>query len=52
MKVLWMLNNTSGRKIVKLSGAGVKTDTPSSQGVWTPMLDIAQEPFKIDIVDG
>ena len=51
VKVLWMLNNSSGRKIVKLSGAGVKTDTPSVQGVWTPMLDIASKPFKIDIVD-
>lgn len=50
-KVLWMLNNSSGRKIVKLSGAGVKTDTPSVQGVWTPMLDIVNQPFKIDIVD-
>lgn len=48
-KVVTMLNDSSGRKITKI-GAPVKTDTPSVQGVWTPMLDIAsQTSFNIEI---
>jgi large subunit ribosomal protein L43 len=50
-KVVTMLNNSSGRKITKI-GSPIKTDTPSVQGVWTPMLEIAQrETFKIEIKD-
>mmetsp|Transcript_12669 Transcript_12669/g.18476 ORF Transcript_12669/g.18476 Transcript_12669/m.18476 type:complete len:132 (-) Transcript_12669:279-674(-) len=46
-KVVTLLNNSSGRKITKI-GAPIKTDTPSVQGVWTPMLDIADSPFKVE----
>lgn len=48
-KVVTMLNNSSGRKLTKI-GSPIKTDTPSVQGVWTPMLEIAQrESFKIEM---
>ena len=48
-KVMTMLNNSSGRKITKI-GSPIKTDTPSVQGVWTPMLEIAnQGSFDIEI---
>ena len=47
-KVITMLNNSSGRKITKI-GSPIKTDTPSVQGVWTPMLNIAQKPFSIQM---
>lgn len=46
-KVLTLLNNSSGRKITKI-GSPIKTDTPSVQGVWTPMLDISHAPFKVN----
>ena len=46
-KVIKMLNDSSGRKITKISNP-VKTDTPSVQGVWTPMLDIASKPFAVE----
>ena len=44
--VLNMLNNSSGRKISKISKP-IITQTPSIQGVWTPMLDIDQQSFEI-----
>eukprot|EP00553_Chaetoceros_curvisetus_P012680 CAMPEP_0204639970 /NCGR_PEP_ID=MMETSP0717-20131115/45200_1 /ASSEMBLY_ACC=CAM_ASM_000666 /TAXON_ID=230516 /ORGANISM="Chaetoceros curvisetus" /LENGTH=131 /DNA_ID=CAMNT_0051660245 /DNA_START=71 /DNA_END=466 /DNA_ORIENTATION=- len=47
-KVVTMLNDSSGRKITKITKP-VKTDTPSVQGVWTPMLDIANKSFDIQI---
>ena len=47
-KVVTMLNDSSGRKIIKI-GSPIKTDTPSVQGVWTPMLDIARKPFTIEM---
>ena len=46
--VVAMLNNSSGRKITKI-GSPIKTDTPSVQGIWTPMLDIAQKPFQVQM---
>mmetsp|Transcript_18681 Transcript_18681/g.37887 ORF Transcript_18681/g.37887 Transcript_18681/m.37887 type:complete len:136 (-) Transcript_18681:302-709(-) len=48
-KVVEMLTNTSGRKIKKLGGP-VRTQTPSVQGIWTPMLDIAGDEFNIELV--
>jgi len=49
-KVVEMLNNTSGRKITRI-GNSIRTDTPSVQGVWTPMLDIAETDFAISMVE-
>ena len=49
-KVIEMLNNSSGRKITKIGGP-IKTQTPSVQGVWTPMLDIADKEFQIEMVE-
>jgi len=49
-KVMEMLNNTSGRKIVKLGGLAVRTDAPSVQGIWTPMLELPKEPFEMQLV--
>ena len=49
-KVLTMLCNSSGRKRTKLQGP-IRTDTPTVQGVWTPMLNINQRQFKIEIVE-
>lgn len=49
-KVVEMLNNSSGRKLTKIN-APIRTDTPSVQGVWTPMLDIASEEYKIEMVE-
>eukprot|EP00554_Chaetoceros_debilis_P006887 CAMPEP_0194074128 /NCGR_PEP_ID=MMETSP0149-20130528/1331_1 /TAXON_ID=122233 /ORGANISM="Chaetoceros debilis, Strain MM31A-1" /LENGTH=132 /DNA_ID=CAMNT_0038754245 /DNA_START=26 /DNA_END=424 /DNA_ORIENTATION=- len=49
--VMTMLNNSSGRKISKI-GNPVRTDTPSVQGVWTPMLDIADKSFEVKIIQG
>lgn len=48
--VVELLNNSSGRKITKITKP-VRTQTPSVQGVWTPMLDIANEPFSIKFVE-
>lgn len=45
-KVIEMLNNSSGRKITKITKP-ILTQTPSIQGVWTPMLDIEQTSFNI-----
>ena len=47
-KVVTMLTDSSGRKISKITSP-IRTDTPSVQGVWTPMLDIAQRQFKIEM---
>mmetsp|Transcript_22206 Transcript_22206/g.46718 ORF Transcript_22206/g.46718 Transcript_22206/m.46718 type:complete len:139 (+) Transcript_22206:346-762(+) len=44
-KVMEMLRNTSGRKIVRLGGKAVRGDCVSCQGVWTPMLDLSGETF-------
>lgn len=49
-KVVKMLNDSSGRKITKLGGP-IMTQTPSVQGVWTPMLDIADKKFDITIME-
>ncbi len=49
-KVIQMLNDSSGRKITKIGGP-VRTQTPSIQGVWTPMLDIANKEFHIDLIE-
>jgi large subunit ribosomal protein L43 len=48
-EVIHMLNNSSGRKIKKIEGS-TQTDKPSIQGVWTPMLDIVQKKFKIEMI--
>lgn len=42
-KVLDLLSNRSGRKITKITQP-VLTDTPSIQGVWTPFLNLQEEP--------
>jgi large subunit ribosomal protein L43 len=48
--VMEMLSNRSGRKITKLTRP-VLTDSPSVQGVWTPFLDLYQQPsFKVEFV--
>ena len=51
-QVIDMLRNTSGRKIVRLGGLAVRGDCASVQGVWTPMLNLREGPFDIDIVGG
>lgn len=44
-----MLHNRSGRKITKIT-TPVLTDTPTIQGVWTPFLDLHQQPpFQVKI---
>mmetsp|Transcript_18174 Transcript_18174/g.25858 ORF Transcript_18174/g.25858 Transcript_18174/m.25858 type:complete len:132 (-) Transcript_18174:139-534(-) len=48
-EVIDMLNNSSGRKIKKI-GSPIKTNTPSVQGIWTPMLDIAERKFNVQFV--
>jgi large subunit ribosomal protein L43 len=48
-KVMNMLKNQSGRKIKRFNRP-VITQTPSIQGVWTPMLSLEEETFDIDIV--
>eukprot|EP00816_Leptocylindrus_hargravesii_P013225 CAMPEP_0196810840 /NCGR_PEP_ID=MMETSP1362-20130617/14588_1 /TAXON_ID=163516 /ORGANISM="Leptocylindrus danicus, Strain CCMP1856" /LENGTH=136 /DNA_ID=CAMNT_0042186001 /DNA_START=21 /DNA_END=431 /DNA_ORIENTATION=+ len=50
-KVVEMLNNSSGRKMVKFDKP-VVTNTPSVQGVWSPMLEIAGQEWKIDLKQG
>lgn len=45
-----MLRNTSGRKIVRLGGLAVRGDCASIQGVWTPMLNLGEKKFDINIV--
>lgn len=45
-----MLRNTSGRKIVRLGGLAVRGDCASIQGVWTPMLNLKDSTFDINIV--
>jgi len=47
--VLDRLTNSSGRKISKIKKP-ILTQTPSIQGVWTPMLDIENTEFDIQIV--
>jgi large subunit ribosomal protein L43 len=50
-EVLMMLSNRSGRKITRIT-KDVLSDTPSSQGVWTPFLNLQHEPsFDVQIVD-
>jgi len=49
-RVVQMLNDTSGRKITKINGP-VRTHKPTIQGVWTPMLDIANTKFDIEMVE-
>ena len=51
-RVMAMLRNSSGRKLVKLGGLAVRGDCPSVQGVWTPMLDLGTEPFDMKVVEG
>ena len=48
-KAMQRLNNSSGRKLVKFEKP-VVTQTPSVQGVWTPMLDICKEQWDVRIV--
>lgn len=53
IKDIWdtcsMLANRSGRKITKINNP-VLTDTPSCQGIWTPYLNLQQEPpFEVTI---
>ena len=48
--VVEMLNNSSGRKITKITKP-VRTQTPSVQGVWTPMLDIASKQFSVQFME-
>ena len=49
-EVIQMLNNSSGRKIKRIEGS-TQSDKPSIQGVWTPMLDIVQKHFKIEMIN-
>jgi len=49
-EVFGMLRNTSGRKIVRLGGLAVRGDALSIQGVWTPMLNLGESEFDINIV--
>jgi|UniRef100_A0A7S2UTM3 large subunit ribosomal protein L43 len=49
-QVVAMLNNSSGRKIKKI-GNPIRTDTPSIQGIWTPMLHLKDTSFPIEIVE-
>mmetsp|Transcript_24682 Transcript_24682/g.36241 ORF Transcript_24682/g.36241 Transcript_24682/m.36241 type:complete len:134 (-) Transcript_24682:35-436(-) len=49
-KVVWQLHNQSGRKVKRLNRP-VITDTPSIQGIWTPMLDLQQTQFKVKVVE-
>ena len=49
-KVIQMLHDSSGRKITKIGGP-IKTQTPSVQGVWTPMLDIADKKFEVEMIE-
>ena len=49
-KVMDMLKNSSGRKITRLNRP-VVTQTPSIQGIWTPMLNLQNLPdFDVKIV--
>jgi large subunit ribosomal protein L43 len=49
-KVMDMLKNSSGRKITRLNRP-VETQTPSIQGIWTPMLNLQNLPdFDVKIV--
>uniref|UniRef100_A0A7S1GKP3 Large ribosomal subunit protein mL43 n=1 Tax=Cyclophora tenuis TaxID=216820 RepID=A0A7S1GKP3_CYCTE len=50
-QVVDMLHNSSGRKIKKLKRT-VVTQTPSVQGVWTPMLDLQNTKFTVGIEQG
>ena len=46
IKKITMLNNSSGRKIKKVT-KNVYSEKPSVQGFWTPMLDIRNDTFEI-----
>jgi len=50
--VIQKLYNSSGRKMTKLKRP-VMTQTPSIQGVWTPMLDLRQDSslFSVEFVE-
>ena len=50
-QVIEMLKNSSGRKMTRLNRP-VITQTPSVQGVWTPMLNLKDVKFDIQIVSG
>ena len=50
-EVMDMLKNSSGRKMKRLNRP-VITQTPSIQGVWTPMLNLKEATFDIEIVSG
>ena len=50
-EVMDMLKNSSGRKMKRLNRP-VLTQTPSIQGVWTPMLNLKDVAFDIEIVSG
>jgi large subunit ribosomal protein L43 len=50
-EVIDMLKNSSGRKIKRLQKP-VVTQTPTIQGIWTPMLDIKDAEFDIEYVYG
>ena len=49
VEALERLKNSSGRKLKKFTKP-VITQTPSVQGVWTPMLDISKEQWDVRIV--
>ena len=48
-KSIEKLLNSSGRKITKIN-KDIKTFRPSTQGVWTPYLDIVKSDFDIKIM--
>lgn len=49
--VMDQLSNRSGRKIKKMNKP-ILTDTPSIQGIWTPFLNLQNEPaFDLKLVD-
>ena len=50
-QVMDMLKNSSGRKMTRLNRP-VITQTPSVQGVWTPMLNLQDVQFDIQMVPG
>ena len=51
VEVLDVLRNTSGRKIQRLGGLAVRGDCASVQGVWTPMLNLGEAKFDVEVVE-
>lgn len=49
-EVMDKLKNSSGRKIKRLQKP-VMTQTPSVQGIWTPMLNLQDVEFDVKIVE-